>query len=206
MRYIILGAGGAGRTIASVCRHLGVELAFLDDSVVAPAVNGIPIIGKVADRVRFRDDFFIIGFGNRYMTERSDLFKQMKSEGLRFFNAIAPQAYVDPDAKLGIGVVLTPHCAILPNARIGDNCHLCVGCTVDHDSVLGDGVYLSPAVNLAGAVVIESGAFVGTNATIGPCVHIGAQARVGAGAVVLHDVAPGDTVAGVPAKSLREKG
>jgi len=206
MRYIILGAGGAGRTVASVCHHLGGELGFLDDGVTAREVNGIPVLGKVADRIHFRDDFFIVGYGNRFMVERHSIFHQMQTEELRFFNAIAPQAFVDPNAKLGIGVVLTPHCAILPNATIGNNCHLCVACTVDHDSILGEGVYLSPGVNLAGAVVIDEGAFVGTNATVGPGVHIGAWAKVGAGAVVLRDVAPGDTVAGVPARSLDKKG
>jgi acetyltransferase EpsM len=51
-------------------------------------------------------------------------------------------------------------------------------------------------------VVIGEGAFIGTNATIMPEVHIGPYATIGAGAVVLKDVAAGDTVVGVPAKSL----
>ena len=81
-----------------------------------------------------------------------------------------------------------------------------MACTLDHDVVLGEGVYLSPGVNLAGTVVVEEGAFIGIRATVAPGVRIGAWATVGAGAVVLHDVAPGDTVVGVPARSLQRGG
>jgi acetyltransferase-like isoleucine patch superfamily enzyme len=46
---------------------------------------------------------------------------------------------------------------------------------------------------------------IGLNASVIPGTEIGERAIVGAGAVVLEDVAPGDTVAGVPAKSLQRR-
>lgn len=204
-RYIILGVGGAGRTVAGACRHLDVELGFLDDHVTAREVNGIPVLGTLAARFEYRDALYIVAFGTRYQTARRDVFHQMRAEGFQFFNAIAREAYVDRDARLGSGIFIGAHCAILPNVTIGNNCHLCVACTVDHDSVLGDGVYLSPGVNLSGAVVVEEGAIIGTNATVMPGVRVGAWATVGAGAVVLREVAPGDVVVGIPAKSLKRE-
>lgn len=204
MLYIILGAGGAGRTIASACRYLDGKIGFLDDHVTEQEINGFPILGTLATCVAYRDALYIIGFGNRYQQARQNVFRQMRAEGFNFFNTIARQAYVDTDTQLGVGIFIGAQCAILPNAKIGNNCLLCVACTVDHDVVLGEGVYLSPGVNLAGAVTIEDGAFIGANATILPGVRVGARSIVGAGAVVLKDVMPEDIVAGVPARSLKE--
>lgn len=50
--------------------------------------------------------------------------------------------------------------------------------------------------------MIERGAWIATNATVvGPCV-IGEHAVVAAGAVVTHDVAPYEIVAGNPARVI----
>ncbi|HET7417651.1 MAG TPA: acyltransferase [Solirubrobacterales bacterium] len=53
--------------------------------------------------------------------------------------------------------------------------------------------------------VVERGATIGSGATILGGVRIGAGAMVGAGAVVSRDVAPGATVAGVPARPLPDR-
>jgi acetyltransferase-like isoleucine patch superfamily enzyme len=49
---------------------------------------------------------------------------------------------------------------------------------------------------------VRRGASIGSGATILCGVTIGENAMIGAGAVVTHDVAPGETVAGVPARAL----
>ncbi|CAG0972663.1 UDP-N-acetylbacillosamine N-acetyltransferase [Anaerolineae bacterium] len=206
IEHIIIGAGGAGRTVAGACHHLDATLGFLDDGITAHTVNGIPVLGALAARVAYRNALYLVAFGSRYQLARRDVFAQLNAEGYHFFNVIAPQAYIDREAQIGRGVFIGAQCAILPNVTIGDNCNLCVACTLDHDTLLGNGVYLSPGVNLAGTVIVEEGAFIGTNATVIPGVRIGAWATVGAGAVVLHDVAPGDVVAGVPAKSTLHQG
>ncbi len=133
--YLILGAGGAGRTVAGACAHLAGNLGFLDDHATTREVNGIPILGTLAARAQYRAAQYIVAFGSRYQTARRDVFAQWRAEGLRFFTVIAPQAYVDRDAEIGAGVFIAAQCAVLPNARIGDNCNLCVACTVDHDAV-----------------------------------------------------------------------
>lgn len=202
IEYLIIGAGGAGRTVLGGCAHLANKIGFLDDHATQREINHIPVLGPLAARANYRNAQFIIAFGDRYQRVRRELFDAMTVEGYRFFNVVAQEAYVDRDARIGSGVFIAAHCAVLPNAIIGNNCNLCVSSTVDHDAVLGNGVYLSPGVNLAGTVVIEDGAFIGANATVVPGVRIGAWARVGAGAVVLHDVTSGDVVAGVPAKGI----
>ncbi len=53
-----------------------------------------------------------------------------------------------------------------------------------------------------GKIDIRNHVFIGYNAIILPNVTIGLNAIVAAGAVVTKDVAPGQMVAGVPAKSI----
>jgi acetyltransferase-like isoleucine patch superfamily enzyme len=53
--------------------------------------------------------------------------------------------------------------------------------------------------------VVERGASLGSGAVVLGGLTIGAGALVGAGAVVTRDVAPGETVAGSPARLLPPK-
>ena len=68
--------------------------------------------------------------------------------------------------------------------------------------MLDDFATLAPAVALAGGVRVEHGAELGIGARVAPRLCIGHGAMVGSGAVVIRDVAPGATVAGVPAREL----
>jgi serine O-acetyltransferase len=99
-----------------------------------------------------------------------------------------------------------------PEAIIGDGTELGyggMGVVVHKDSIIGRNVLLSPGVVIggrsekAGVPVIEDDAKIGAGAKILGPIRIGAGAKIGANAVVLHDVAPGDTVAGVPARPIR---
>lgn len=58
---------------------------------------------------------------------------------------------------------------------------------------------------ITGKVIIEDGAWVGARVTILPDVTIGKRAIIAAGSVVTKNVAPGDIVGGIPAKSLIKK-
>ncbi|WP_236040898.1 serine O-acetyltransferase [Marinobacter nauticus] len=80
----------------------------------------------------------------------------------------------------GIGVVVNP------TAVIGNNCNLSqfvtIGSNHGRAAEIGDNVYVGPSV-----CIVES-------------VKIGSGACIGAGAVVVSDVPPNNTAAGVPAK------
>jgi UDP-2-acetamido-3-amino-2,3-dideoxy-glucuronate N-acetyltransferase len=109
-------------------------------------------------------------------------------------------------------------------ARIGADCKIQSHTFVCDGVTIGDGVFVGHGVmfvndkrprvlNERGApqthedwellpIVVEERAAIGSGAAILGGVRIGAGATVGAGAVVTSDVAPGSTVAGVPARRL----
>ncbi|QZY01097.1 acyltransferase [Halobaculum rubrum] len=77
---------------------------------------------------------------------------------------------------------------------------------VGYDSVLLCHEFLQDEYRL-GDVVVGDRAMLGAKVTVLPGVHIGADAQVAANSLVADDVAPGETVAGVPAEPVdRETG
>lgn len=105
---------------------------------------------------------------------------------------------IHPAAKIGKGIMIDhAHSIVIgETAVVGDNVSLLHSVTLggtgkedeDRHPKIGDGV------------LIGAGAHVLGNITIGHC------SRVAAGSVVLHDVPPKTTVAGVPAKVVGEAG
>ena len=127
--------------------------------------------------------------------------------------------------SVGDGARIGPFVEIQRGARIGARCKVqshsfvCEGVTIEDDVFVGHGVVFvndkyPRATTDEGDVqgpedwtlletVVERGAALGSGAIVLGGVRIGAGAIVGAGAVVTSDVAPGEVVAGVPARATR---
>ena len=110
---------------------------------------------------------------------------------------------------------------IQKNAQVGSRCKIsshtfiCEGVTIEDEVFVGHGVMFindpHPRATSDGQLQTEAdwavvptlvrrGASIGSGATIMCGITIGEKAMVGAGAVVTRDVAPGETVVGVPAR------
>jgi acetyltransferase-like isoleucine patch superfamily enzyme len=127
--------------------------------------------------------------------------------------------------EIGEGTKVGPFVEIQKNARVGARCKvgshsfLCEGVTVEDECFIGhhvcfvndryprataaDGRLQGEADWSVIPTVVRRGASIGSGAVILCGVTVGAGALVGAGAVVTRDVAPGEVVAGVPARFLR---
>ena len=81
-------------------------------------------------------------------------------------------------------------------------CYVMHGCHIAHDCRVEEDCRLSPKVVLGGHSVVMRQANLGIAASLHQWAVVGPFAMVGMGAVVVHDVPPGVTVVGVPARSI----
>lgn len=131
-------------------------------------------------------------------------------------SVIGDGATVGPNSLVREGAELKPgsrvgHLAEIKNSVIGSGSKVSHFCYVG-DAIIGENVNIGAGTitcNYDGKekhqTVIEDGALIGSSTMLIAPVTIGKLARTGAGSVVRTDVAPGDTVAGVPAKSIKSK-
>jgi UDP-2-acetamido-3-amino-2,3-dideoxy-glucuronate N-acetyltransferase len=113
-------------------------------------------------------------------------------------------------AEIGSNCKIQSHTFICDGVRIGDGVFVGHGVMFINDkrprATNPDGSLQTEADWEMVETVIEDGVSIGSGATILGGVTVGAGAQVGAGAVVTKDVAPGETVAGVPAAVLARSG
>ena len=95
------------------------------------------------------------------------------------------------------------HAGIKRNTKIGKNSMIMSGTHIGHDVHIGSGCNISPNVAFAGEVTLKDDATIGMGATIHQGVTIGSCSMIGMGAVVINDIPPFVTVAGVPAKKIK---
>lgn len=129
---------------------------------------------------------------------------------------------IGDETKVGAFVEVQKNACIGARCKISSHSFICEGVTIENEVFIGHGVMFindrepratAPGGNLQTeadwAVVqtfVRKGASIGTGAAVLCGVTIGEGALVGAGAVVTKDVAPGEVVAGVPARILRRSG
>ena len=101
-------------------------------------------------------------------------------------------------------------CDLPPQTVIGEGSlfiHNGLGCVINPSAVIGKNVRIYQNVSIAGrnnrgAPVIEDDVFIGPGACILGGVRIKKGATIGANAVVIDDVEPYSTVAGIPARQI----
>lgn len=128
---------------------------------------------------------------------------------------------IGDESKLGTFVEVQKNVVIGARCKISSHSFICEGVTIEDEVFIGHGVMFindrKPRATAHGRLQSEAdwdvvptlicrGASIGSGAIVMCGVTIGACAMVGAGAVVTHDVGPGKTVAGVPARLIRAPG
>lgn len=124
---------------------------------------------------------------------------------------------IGDDTKIGTFVEIQKNAVIGRRCKISSHTFVCEGVTIEDNVFVGHGVMFindrRPRATADGRLqteedwsvvptLVKRGASIGSGAAILCGVTIGENAMIGAGAVVTRDVAPGETVAGVPARLL----
>jgi UDP-2-acetamido-3-amino-2,3-dideoxy-glucuronate N-acetyltransferase len=153
---------------------------------------------RLIDDVTFGDGVVVASFTNLYGCEVGD------------------ETRVGPFVEVQRGVRIGRRC------KIQSHSFVCDGVEIHDEVFVGHGVMFindaRPRATTEGGdlqtgddwtllpTVVERRASLGSGAVILGGVRVGEGALVGAGAVVTRDVAPGETVAGVPARVLTQQG
>jgi acetyltransferase-like isoleucine patch superfamily enzyme len=120
---------------------------------------------------------------------------------------IGPFVEIQRDAVIGARCKIQSHAFICSGVEIEDEVFVGHGTLFINDkfprATTDSGELKTEADWSLQRTVVESGAALGSGVVVLGGVRIGAGALVGAGAVVTRDVAPGETVAGVPARVTR---
>lgn len=212
---IVLGTSGLARELAMVAEQVDARehrwnfLGFVGASMEEQGRDlGLgKVLGDDAWLLgRELDADLVVGVG--YPKVRAAILARYLAEGDRFAfpNLVHPSATLDfRRVELGRGNVVTAGVAMTCDIEIGDFNLFNLNVTVGHDAVVGAYAVFNPSVNISGFVRVGDRVLVGTGAQVLENLTIGADATVGAGAVVRADVAPGQTVVGVPAKPVARK-
>lgn len=126
---------------------------------------------------------------------------------------------IDDNSKVGAFVEIQKNVTIGKNCKISSHTFICEGVHVEDNVFIGHNVTFTNdkyprATNLDGSLqsekdwkvvetFVKKGASIGSSSTIICGITIGENAIIGAGAVVTKDVPPNVTVAGVPARILK---
>lgn len=161
--------------------------ASLSADLVKPLPASVVVLGKVS----------VYGTGNIFIGKDALLYPGLHLETQEKASIVIGNSVV---ISRGAHIVAFLGIEIGDGSMIGEYASLR---DANHDRK--EGVAIRYAGHRAKPIRIGKEVWIGRGVTVLPGITIGDNATVGANAVVTHDVAPGDTVAGVPAVSIRSR-
>lgn len=206
---VVVGGGGHSRVVVEVLLAAGWRVAgYTDPGGAGGSFGGVPCLGDdgVLPSLTGTVRYAIIALGDNAL--RSRLARRVEAMGFELGNAIHPTAVVSPSVILGRGIAIMANAVLNAGTVVLDDSIINTAATVDHDCRIGRDVHIAPGSHLAGYVTVGDGALVGVGSVVGRGrpVQVGDWAVAGSGSVIVHDVPPGITVVGNPARPLRRAG
>ena len=174
-QILIVGAGGHGRSLAEAI-HAGGEFVvagFLDDAYPElDRVWNLPVLGKVAEAIRWRGDadFVIVAIGNNAV--RQCVAKELLASGFSLASIVHPHAIVSPTAVIGRGSAIMAGAIVGTEACLGEGVIVNCAAVVDHHCQVDDFGHLGVNAAMAGGSVLGSQAWMQAGSALGYGVKI----------------------------------
>ena len=203
-QLVIIGAGGYAKSVLDSIDYYNYRVkGFLDEFSTIDEHLGYPVLWHSLDDVQKADKlFYFIAIGNN--ERRKKWYDRLVARKLRLINVVDRSAIISPEATIGNGCFFGKMAIVNSKAVIGNDCIINTRALVEHGCTVHNHVNLSTNAVINGDVVIGEGSFIGSSSvTIGQRT-IGEWSTVGAGAVVTKDVGNNVTVAGVPARVIKQ--
>lgn len=199
---VIVGTGGHARDICCTALACGRTVrGFLDDGDAEHDVMGRPVLGRVADWVKFPDCQFVVGVGSPAV-RRSIVARMEEAGSPDWATLVHPSLITFNPSQIGHGTVVFAGSIFATDVSVGRHCAISLLVTLGHDTVIEDFCTLAPKAAISGNVVCEQAVEVGTMAAVRQGLRLCAGSIAGMGAIVTKNVSAGTTVVGNPARPL----
>ncbi|MCI8584239.1 MAG: acetyltransferase [Dorea sp.] len=203
-KLVLIGAGGYAKSVLDSIDFYNYEMiGFVDGFSTEKEHLGYPILAKSLDELPNSDKYvYFIAIGDNQ--KRKIWFDRLIEKNYHIINVVDKSAIISPEAEIGIGCFVGKMSIINSKALVGNDCVINTKSVIEHGCHVGNHVNLSTNAVINGDVIVDDGSFIGScSVTIGQ-LRIGSWSTVGAGAVVIRSVGDNVTVAGVPAKIIKE--
>lgn len=197
-KVMIIGASGHGKVIADIIHQSGDQvMGFLDDDPTKKEIHQIPVLGKIEDTQKYKDDFcFIIGIGDNQIRKKI----AERNPALNYYTAIHPTAVIGEGVRIGNGTAVMAGVVINVDADIGEHCIINTAAVIEHDCIIGDYTHVSPQACLCGNVHVGEECHIGAGVTVINNLSICLKCTIGIGAVVVSNIEKQGIYIGNPAK------
>ena len=172
-------------------------MGFLDDDPTKKEIHQIPVLGKIEDTQKYKDDFcFIIGIGDNQIRKKI----AERNPALNYYTAIHPTAVIGEGVRIGNGTAVMANAVINADANIGEHCIINTSAVIEHECVIGDYTHISPQACLCGNVYVGEECHIGAGVTVINNLSICLKCTIGIGAVVVSNIEKQGIYIGNPAK------
>lgn len=204
---ILVAASGLAREVLASMRISGRSnvVGFLDDDpdLAGQQIDGLPVLGRIADASAFPTASFVLCAGKGATREKiAFMLAGMGIGSVRYASFVDDSAVISEDSIIGAGCILLANVVLTAGVRLGSHVVAMPNVTFTHDDEVDDFATLAAGVSLGGGVHIGRRAYLGMNSAVREHLSVGSGATVGMGAAVIKDMPDDETWVGVPAGPL----